>query len=361
MLTHTLEFTSPCRSNEVGPADPRGRAPRRCRGAALARHGSLGLLIVALAGCPGGGSGSSDTSDGMMSGEATVAPTTGSVETDGDADTSGPATTSTTDPVECRVAADCPADTHECVEATCEAGVCGVVFAPFGTDASGPDGGGDCHKSVCDGEGGYSSTQDETDAPGPSGPCVVSFCDGTSPTEVPEAAGTRCKDGERGAVCDGEGQCVECVADTDCAGGICGARNTCVGCEVSSDCAGGGLCDAGTCVILPNDCDPATAIDLTRMPAVTVEFGGEHGLKYAPRCLRVSAGTAVTFSGDFTVHPLVGGLVAAGMKQPAGAGPFFPTTMLGASKEFVLDAPGEHGFYCDSHALEGMKGAVFVE
>ena len=118
----------------------------------------------------------------------------------------------------------------------------------------------------------------------------------------------------------------------------------------------------GTTTTLPgpvNGC--VDAADLTGHAAVTIEFGGAHGFHYAPACFRVSAGTRVTFSGAFGEHPLVGGEVTdSTTKVPDPASPFAPRTASGTTKTFTLATPGAFPFYCDNHALVGMKGAAFV-
>jgi plastocyanin len=107
-----------------------------------------------------------------------------------------------------------------------------------------------------------------------------------------------------------------------------------------------------------NGCDLATAADLTGQPAVTVTFAD---FAYTPPCFRVSAGTEVTFSGNFTEHPLVGGQVdGTGSTAPDPTSPFTPPTTGGSSRAFPLPSAGAFPFYCDVHALTGMKGVAFV-
>lgn len=112
---------------------------------------------------------------------------------------------------------------------------------------------------------------------------------------------------------------------------------------------------------LVNGCDPATATDLTGQAAVTIEFGGAHGLAYAPPCVCVSAGTRVTFSGQFATHPLLGGWVTdSNTKAPDPGSPFSPRTNSGTTKTFTLTEVAVCPFYCDVHALADMKGVAFV-
>lgn len=104
-------------------------------------------------------------------------------------------------------------------------------------------------------------------------------------------------------------------------------------------------------------CDVAAATDETASAAVTITFAGT---AYTPKCVRVKAGTQVTFSGDFTLHPLVGGEVKAGTKTPDAMSPIQETS-TGMSAMFTLSTPGTYPYYCDVHAIVGMVGVIFVE
>lgn len=106
-----------------------------------------------------------------------------------------------------------------------------------------------------------------------------------------------------------------------------------------------------------HDCDQATAVDQTAQAAVTIAFPS---LEYTPACVRVKAGTAVTFEGDLGLHPLVGGEFADGIKTPDESSPI-KATSSGMSVTFTLSDPGAYPYYCDIHYSIGMKGAVFVE
>jgi plastocyanin len=105
-----------------------------------------------------------------------------------------------------------------------------------------------------------------------------------------------------------------------------------------------------------HDCDRATAEDQTGQAAVTIAFPT---LEYTPACLRVKAGTAVTFMGDLASHPLVGGEYEDGIKTPDEASPIKASS--GMSVTFTLSDPGVYPYYCDIHYSIGMKGAIFVE
>lgn len=105
-------------------------------------------------------------------------------------------------------------------------------------------------------------------------------------------------------------------------------------------------------------CEQATAKDETASAALTINFAG---LAYTPKCVRVKAGTVVTFSGDFTMHPLVGGEVSeTGTKTPDANSPIVETS-AGMSAMFTMSTAGTFPFYCDIHAITGMTGVIFVE
>jgi plastocyanin len=113
-----------------------------------------------------------------------------------------------------------------------------------------------------------------------------------------------------------------------------------------------------------NGCDESTALDLTGQAAVTIEFpSGPSNDAYDPACIKVSAGTAVTFTAttaSFTSHPLRGGTVTNGTAIPD------PTSVIqsvdtGTSATFTMSTTGARGYYCEYHYYWGMMGAIFVE
>lgn len=118
---------------------------------------------------------------------------------------------------------------------------------------------------------------------------------------------------------------------------------------------------AGAPGVVVNGCDSATADDLTGFLNVQVNFGGKSGNMYSPKCIRVSLGTTVTFFGDFTIHPLLGGTVNGGVLTPAASGPFVPVTNSGMSTDFLMSESGNFPYYCTVHGAGGMNGAVFVD
>lgn len=126
----------------------------------------------------------------------------------------------------------------------------------------------------------------------------------------------------------------------------------------------GGTGTGGSSTTL-NGCNPATAMDLTGQTTATIAFGGSIGLAYSPACIKVKVGTMVTFNGDFSSHPLQGGVATISTATPAASGttPLPTTTPLstGMTQTFTMQPAGNYGFYCEFHVLLGMQGAIFVE
>jgi plastocyanin len=106
-----------------------------------------------------------------------------------------------------------------------------------------------------------------------------------------------------------------------------------------------------------NNCDPTTAEDHTADTTVTIQFGGSIGLKYQPACIKIKTGTMVTWSGDFSSHPLTPGV--NGTEDTSGT-PITPTS-TGMMATFTFPNAGTFGYYCQFHQSLGMEGAVFVQ
>lgn len=151
----------------------------------------------------------------------------------------------------------CPGSDTECGTRTCISGVCGMSYVESGTPTSSGQTPGDCQLSVCDGSGGTESVADDTDVPTEaSGACMQPICTEGVPGETPLAEGATCVE-NGGTVCDGNGNCVECIAGDSCDSGVCLEDGTCcvadeesVTCaeqcgEVENNC--GVLVDCGSC------------------------------------------------------------------------------------------------------------------
>jgi plastocyanin len=286
--------------------------------------------------------------------------------------------------VECLVATTCPGMDTDCQTRTCTLTVCGTANTPAGTLTS-MQTPGDCQANQCNGSGGVVSVTLNADVPVDGVQCTSDVCTAGVPSNPPLAAGSGCNQ-MGGTVCNGASVCVQCITNADCAlqtGGAC-SMNVCQaptcsdnlqnGSETDTDCGGTcpdcalgdsclvdgdcatGFCDGGTCALV-NGCSLATAQDLTGLGTTTITFTS---FTYAPKCVRVSAGTSVTFSGSFASHPLLGGVVAGSTVTPATSGPFVPATSTGTSQTFVMSSAGTFPYYCVPHATIGMNGVVFV-
>jgi plastocyanin len=108
----------------------------------------------------------------------------------------------------------------------------------------------------------------------------------------------------------------------------------------------------------PHNCSRADATDLKSNGAPTVVFDP---FKYTPRCMIISAGQTINFTGDFSSHPLVGGIAEGAFKTPDPQSPI-GTTNNGSSKLVQFLSMGTYPFYCDMHGLQyAMAGVVFVD
>jgi plastocyanin len=205
--------------------------------------------------------------------------------------------------------------------------------------------------------------------------CTDMFQNGTE-TDV-DCGGNACPDCMNGDGCLVNGDCTSgfcnpisdvCAAptctdmfkngnetDVDCGGTCpndCAVGQSCMG---PGDCVSG-ICTNNTCVQV-NGCDVTNTMNLTGIPSTTVTFSGA---SYNPKCIRVSQGTNVTFSGSFSFHPLLGAEIVNNMLIPAGSGPFVPVTNTGTMKTFAMSATGTFPYVCTSHWPSGMTGTVFV-
>jgi plastocyanin len=73
---------------------------------------------------------------------------------------------------------------------------------------------------------------------------------------------------------------------------------------------------------------------------------------YSPKCLQVTAGQTVTI-GASTFHPLSGTDAGSG-GNPIPQHQTAPTTVS-------FPTPGFYSFQCDTHAVVGMKGVIWVQ
>lgn len=143
-----------------------------------------------------------------------------------------------------------------------------------------------------------------------------------------------------------------------CASGQRACNGTCIAndaCCTDTECNDGGVawvcntsnaCAPPPCGGFPSGCttwDDRTATSASR--TVTFDATG-----YAPKCMRVQTFQTVTFSGNFTIHPLV---------QDCGPSDRSLTTTFGTTKTATFPSFGEYGYHCANHpAFE--RGAIKV-
>jgi len=114
--------------------------------------------------------------------------------------------------VGCVVASDCPGDDNDCQTRTCDSTVCGFAYQPAGTHLP-QQVSGDCRAVQCNGSGQSEVVDDAADLPA-ADVCMTASCEGGIPNVVPSGAGSPCD--QKGTVCDGAGDCVECLVAGDC-------------------------------------------------------------------------------------------------------------------------------------------------
>src|SRR3954462_6848113 len=110
-------------------------------------------------------------------------------------------------------------------------------------------------------------------------------------------------------------------------------------------------------LIFPAVLAASAAFATSAHASATIEFGGSHGFAYAPPAVRIMPGDAVTWSGNFGVHPL-----RSASAEDFGADPVGDGTL---THSFV--AAGVYRFYCLVHGAKtgdnqvaGMSGQVVV-
>lgn len=103
-------------------------------------------------------------------------------------------------------------------------------------------------------------------------------------------------------------------------------------------------------------CTPDAAMDMTGMAAVNITDIDAWQVPHNA-CIRISVGTEVTWEGNFSVHPLVGGVTpnedAASPITEAEA-----NVGLG-SATVTFDDVGSYPYFCEVH-INSMFGVVYV-
>jgi plastocyanin len=109
---------------------------------------------------------------------------------------------------------------------------------------------------------------------------------------------------------------------------------------------GGGGGDASV-----NGCTLADATDMTAHNAVELTWSLPHH-----ECTLIAAGTTVTWTGNFAVHPLVGGVTPT--TDPAS--PISTAAPANGQESVVFSQAGDYPYFCTVH-LASMEGVIYVQ
>ncbi len=163
---------------------------------------------------------------------------------------------------ECCSTPNCSPYENECGSNVCSGGRCQTTYEENGTQTASQTSG-DCKKNVCDGAGKIITVTDDLDVPDDENQCTSNVCSEGTGSHPPVNSGDECSQND-GSVCDGAGNCVECVQASDCLGTstaiancstiICKADNTC-GVEFAPE--GTLVIDSSTLDCIKSVCDGA--------------------------------------------------------------------------------------------------------
>jgi plastocyanin len=118
------------------------------------------------------------------------------------------------------------------------------------------------------------------------------------------------------------------------------------GCGSSGTGSGGAAANG-----LTNGCDAAMATDMTSQSTVSLTWSLPHN-----ECILIKKGTKVTWTGDFQVHPLAGGITPD--QDPAS--PITSATPANGQVSVTFANAGEYPYFCVVHTSQ-MEGVVYVE
>lgn len=121
--------------------------------------------------------------------------------------------------------------------------------------------------------------------------------------------------------------------------------------------SGGGSAGTGGAPTVINGCTEADAIDMTGMANVTITAVEAWDITHNV-CIRVSANTVVTWQGNFTLHPLAGGVTP--IKDDASPISMANATSGTADASVTMDTAGTFPYYCVIHT-DLMEGVIYVE
>ena len=120
--------------------------------------------------------------------------------------------------------------------------------------------------------------------------------------------------------------------------------------------SGGGGTGGGIPFMAVAPCSAATDYTTT---GTTITFpAGATDFNYSPKCLKVASGASVTFSGEFSSHPLD----PSDLRGTLTGNPIMLTN-TGTSASFTFTTPGFYAYYCQFHGADNgqfMDGVVWA-
>jgi plastocyanin len=95
--------------------------------------------------------------------------------------------------------------------------------------------------------------------------------------------------------------------------------------------------------------------------ARTITFGGAMFV-FDPKCMTITAGQTVTFTGNFSFHPLTPGINPTPGGLTAGTpGNPIPATSSGNTVSVSFPRAGTFPYFCALHLSNGMAGVIVVK
>jgi hypothetical protein len=158
--------------------------------------------------------------------------------------------------VDCTAAAQCGTNTF-CQTFTCSSNSCGTSNTTVGTDLpGGSQMSGDCQVLECNGMGATRSVALNSDLPVDGNECTDDLCSSGAPSNPASPPLASCTMG--GDICDGAGDCVECITAADCGtstfcqafacnAGVCQTTNTAAGTDLPAGSQSSGDCRVQEC------------------------------------------------------------------------------------------------------------------
>ena len=101
---------------------------------------------------------------------------------------------------------------------------------------------------------------------------------------------------------------------------------------------------------MAHGCTIGAAVDRTGEPTIDLEWTIPHS-----NCLIVSPGTTVHWNGDFTTHPLNGGI----SPNEDFTSPISIATPTNLVTSVTFETSGDYPYFCEVHLLN-MAGVIYV-